>query len=161
MEPEEYKIKATEFLIESLKLIVAISTLLFGGLLAYGSNVTVINGKTPYYLSLGALALSSILSVININSLINKIFRGEVEAIRDKTVKGLNLCSSISLLVGIIAGAFFLSHPQSSSLRSSVSANTIITESEIIVGNDTATTIEISKGKDGKIEKVLIQPQNK
>ena len=153
------KIKATDYLTESLKLIVAIATILFGGLLAYRSNIPVPISIWSYYLSLGLLAISSVVSVANINSLINKMFRGEEDAIKEKEVKGLNIASILSLFAGIFFGAWFLS-VQTQSKPSPINTKcTVITDSSIIVGKDITSTIKIVKNKDGKISEVTITPK--
>lgn len=151
------KIKATDYLTESLKLIVTIATILFGGLLAYRSNISVPIDIWSYYVSLSLLAMSSVVSVANINSLINKMFRGEEDAIKQKEVKSLNIASIFSLFVGIFFGAWFLSvQTQPSSINTN---GTVITDSSISIGKDILSTIKIVKNKDGKILEVTITPK--
>lgn len=153
------KIKATDYLTESLKLIVSIATLLFGGLLAYRSNISEPIGIWGYYTSLSLLAISSIVSVANINSLINKIYRGEEDAIMSKEVKGLNFASIFTLFSGIVFGAWFLSAQTQEPPKSASTENTVISDSSITVGKDIGSTVKIIKSTDGKISEVTISPK--
>lgn len=153
------KIKATDYLTESLKLIVAIATILFGGLLAYRSNIATPISIWSYYLSLGLLAISSVVSVANINALINKIYRGEEDAIKADEVKNLNIASIISLFSGIVFGAWFLS-VQSQYKTAPINTNsTVISDTSITVGKDIGAIVKVVKNKDGKITGVTITPK--
>lgn len=153
------KLKATDYLTESLKLTVAIATILFGGLLAYRSNLAAPISIWAYYASLTLLASSSILSVANINSLINKIFRGEEDAIKSNEVKTFNIASIVTLFSGIVFGAWFLSAQTQTRPVTSRTDNTVISDSSITVGKDVNSTVKIVKSKDGKIAEVTIIPK--
>lgn len=153
------KLKAADTLTESLKLIVTISTIFFGGLLAYRSNVATPAALWTYYSALGLLALSSILSVLNINSLINKIYRGEDELVKNKEVKGLNIFASLALLLGIAFGAWFLSEQTPGSSTPATQSSTVITDSNILVGKDVTAVINVKKNSSGKIDEVTITPK--
>lgn len=153
------KLKATDYLTESLKLVVAIATILFGGLLAYRSNISAPTGIWAYYTSLALLALSSIVSVANINSLINKIYRGEETAIKNSEVKALNVASILTLFSGIIFGAWFLSAQTQNNPRAANADGTVISDSTITVGKDISSVVKVVKNKDGKISEVTITPK--
>lgn len=159
---ENHHIKAVDLLTESIKLIVAIATILFGGLLAYGANLPQITNHSYFYGGLSLLALSSILSVININSLINKVNRNEEDAIKNGTVKIINILASLSLLCGIASGAYFLlNSPTSRGLALSPSSNTRITNAEIIIGTSDEAVIKVEKNQNGDITVVDISQKNK
>ena len=159
---ENHHIKAVDLLTESIKLIVTIATILFGGLLAYGANLTQITNPFSFYGGLSLLAMSSILSVININSLINKVNRNEDDAIKNGTVKTINVLASLSLLFGIAAGAYFLlNSPPSKGLAIAPSQNTRITNSEIIIGTSDEAVIKVEKNQNGDITVVDITQKNK
>lgn len=153
------KLKAVDTLTESLKLVVTISTIFFGGLLAYRSNLPSPEALWLYYLALGMLALSAILSVANINSLINKIYRDEGDLIKHREVKMLNAFSSLSLLIGIMAGAWFLSAQTPTAAHSQSTSFTVITDSSITVGKDNTSVIRVKKNSSGKIDEVSITPK--
>ncbi len=152
------KLKATDTLTESLKLIVTISTIYFGGILAYRSNLSTPGALWSYYSALSFLAISAILSVANINSLINKLYRGEEDLIKDKEVKRLNIFASFSLLLGVISGAWFLSEQTQEPPELNTSSSTVITDSSIAVGKDNTSVIKIKKDSSGKIIEVEIKP---
>ena len=153
---DQYKIKATDYLTESLKLIVAIATILFGGLLAYRSNIETPISIWAYYASLALLELSSIVSVANINSLINKMYRGEEDAIKNNEVKTLNVASIVTLFTGIVFGAWFLSVQTQANSKAGSTNGTVISDSSITVGKEINSTVKVIKNKDGKISEVTI-----
>lgn len=154
------KVKATDFLTESLKLIVTISTIFFGALLAYRSSLVSPNDIWSYYLSLGLLILSAILSVANINSLINKMYRGEDNAIKETEVKVLNILATLSLFIGIFSGAWFLTKQIPAKVsKLNGSDTTIISDSSISVGKENKSIIKVIKGANGKISEVTITPK--
>jgi len=157
MKPE--KTKATDYVIESLKLIVTLSALFFGGILAYRAKLNAPVFLWAYYSSLAVFSLSAILSVANINSLINKVFRGDEDAIQHKEARILNALSTLSLLLGMILGAIFLSLQEVRKIVPTVSNNqTTITDSEIIVGKMVQSNITIKKDENGKVIEVIIAP---
>ena len=153
-----HKAKATDYLTESLKLMVAIATILFGGLLAYRSNLPSPVGINQFYASLGFLALSSCLSVANINSLINKMHSGDGDAIKKGDVKTLNVLSIATLVVGIGYGALFLLDQATADADNAIAGGTVISDSEIVVGNGMKAGITVVK-EDGKISEVVISPE--
>ncbi len=155
----EAKMKATDFVVESLKLIVTLSTIILGGLLAYRATLVNPSMLGAYYSSLIALAISAILSVANINSLINKIFREDEDAIQHKEAKTLNVLATLALLIGIVSAALFLSNQPIQVKVESQSSNTVITDTQIIIGNETQSNIEVKKNNDGKIDTVVISPK--
>ena len=103
------RIKATDYLVESLKLIVTLSTILFGGLLAYSAKSSLLILGWSFYVSLMGFLLSAITSIVSINSIINKIYRCEDDAIQQPRVKVVVIFSVLFLLVGMVIGAIFLS----------------------------------------------------
>jgi hypothetical protein len=109
---EETKLKATDYLTESLKTITAISTIFIGGLIAYQSEEYRIS--LLFWLSLALFTLSALFSVFCINSIINKVFRGDIESIQKGEVKILTLLSLLTLLGGITTSAFFISEKKQS-----------------------------------------------
>lgn len=168
---DQAKIKATDMLTESLKLIVTIATIFFGGLLTYRSTITAPLIEWAYYCSLSLLASSSILSVININSLISKIYRGEDGAIKSREVKLLNSSSMLTLFMGIAFGAYFLTAQQPKPVNSQAeqpkqdiaqSLDTPTTpDINIIVGQNNKTAIVVKKSIFGKMhEELTITPWN-
>jgi hypothetical protein len=145
-------------LTESLKLIVVIATILFGGLLAYRSNIAAPIGVWAYYVSLALLASSSILSVTNINSLINKVYRGEEDAIKKKEVKVLNFACIATLFSGIAFGAWFLSVQSQMILESPGADAIVISDESIAIGKEIRATVKVVITREGTISEVLIGP---
>jgi hypothetical protein len=156
------KLKATDILVESIKLLFAISTLFFGGLLTYRSSITEPINIRLCDIALLSFALSSIFSVLNINSLIGKIFRSESDAIKETEVKVLNVLSMLALLLGMALGAIFLSSQKNKSEdnKSSSVEQTVISDSQIILGkNIQQANIEVTKDNNSHISKVIISPK--
>lgn len=150
------KVKASDYLLESIKLIVTLATIFFGGLLAYAPNATSHTREWAFNLALTLFALSAIFGVFNINSIINKIFRGEEDAIRTNETKALNILSTGFLAFGMGFGAWFLSDQHPVTKKTDKEDQTTISESEITVGGETKSTIEIQKNESGKIIHVKI-----
>jgi len=83
---DQDKIRATDYLIESLKLIVLIATILMTGLLTFQEQVNISN-KYYFYTAITLWLITLIWSVINLNLLITKIYRSEEDAIKQKDTK--------------------------------------------------------------------------
>lgn len=153
------QLKALDVLTESLKLIVTISTIFFGGLLAYRSSLNQPVAINFYYASIISLVSSSIVSVTNINSLINKINRGDDNILNMIEVKSLNTISILLLLAGISLGAWFLSEQTQSSQAHVASDTTTISDTVITVGSKNTSLIKITKNEQGKLTEVTITPK--
>lgn len=154
-----HKAKATDYVVESLKLIVTLSTIFFGGLLAYRTNVSAPSLLWSYYTSLAVFALSAIISIANINSLINKVFREDEDAIQHKEAKALNVLAMISLLAGMVFGAIFLSSQTIAKQQPLQDNQSVITDAQIIVNGEVKSNIAVKKDSSGKIIDVIINPK--
>lgn len=153
------KSKATDYLVESLKLVVALSTVLLGGLLAFRAKIIAPRFIWSFYFSLSTLVLSIIFSALNVNSLIKKVFRGNEDAIKHKEVKYTYILAAIFLVVGIIFGAIFLSSQTVTNNVSVQDNQTIITDTEIVVSGEVSSNIQITRDSNGKITNVTISPK--
>lgn len=153
------KLKATDYLVESLKLIVTLSTIFFGGLLAYRTNLHNPDTLWAYYSALIAFAFSSVLSITNINSLINKIFKGDEDAIQHKEAKTLNILATFTLFIGIAFGAVFLSKQPTVLNVSTQDRGAVITDDTININGEIASNIIVKKDGNGKISTVTITPK--
>lgn len=153
-----HQIKAAEVLMESLKLLVTLSTVFFGGLLAYRTGLDFPVAMWSYYISISLLVASAILSVVNIKALINKIHRDDADAIKRSDVKLLNVLASLSLLAGIGAGAYFLSANTHRKAKPSTPESTHISDSSISIGTNLNVSVEVKKDSSGKIQMVTISP---
>jgi hypothetical protein len=153
-----HKAKATDLVVESLKLIVTIATLFLGALLAYSSNVTSPVIKWAFYTALSSFVICSIFSILNINSLINKLYREEDDAIMQSEAKILNIISALALIIGLITTSIYIKYnPVNTKTPSSTSpATTVISDDQIVVGADVKTPIQIRRNESGKIEEVII-----
>lgn len=156
MDPD--KLKSADMLTESLKLVVTISTILLGALVAYRSSLGSVTALGSYYFSVGALILCSILCVLNINSLINKIYDGKNDAIKETEVKFLNISSWLALCLGVGVGLWFLSEQQSKPINISDDI-TSIADSNIVIGSKNQSVIKITKDDSGKIKEVTVSPK--
>ena len=154
----KHKIKATDYLIESLKLMVTISMLFIGGIVAYSGYVDFNLNTKFFYISISLLILSSLSSVFNINSIINKIYGGNEEAIRVTEVRVINAVSIISLLLGISFGIYSILDSDRHLNDMSISSNksTVISDSKIIIGSAELPSIKIDKTEEGKIKSIEI-----
>ena len=156
---EDSKIKATDFVVEALKLIVTLSTIFFGGLLAYRANISSPSLIWSYYAALGLMALSAILSIANINSLINKVYRNEENAIQQTEAKVLNVLATLTLLSGMGFGAVFLSSQSIPGKPPQINDQTTITDSQVVVSGEVKSNIQVTRGSNGKITNITIAPK--
>jgi hypothetical protein len=85
---EACKSKAMEMMVESLKMYVTLSTLFFAGLLAYYSRVRPTNSLYLLAIALFFLLMCAIISVINLNHLISKTCKADlnINAIGARTI---------------------------------------------------------------------------
>ena len=127
--------------------------------MAYAPNATSQTREWAFNGALILFALSAVFGVFNINSVINKIFRSEEDAIHSTEVKILNILSSGLLAVGMGFGAWFLSDQHPITKKPENEDQAIISESEITVGGETKSSIDIQKSETGKIIHVKIGPK--
>ena len=153
----QHEVKATDYLIESLKLMVTISMLFIGGIVAYGGYIGYSLNKKLFYSSIFLLVISSLLSVVNINSIINKIYAGKQDAIRTREVRLISFFSIITLLIGILLGSISILEYSYQPNKISTSNSTIITDKEIIIGSSELPPIKIIKNQDGHIQSIEIE----
>lgn len=102
------KLKATDYLTESLKLLVGVSMSLVAGLVAYDANLKVAHSSLLFYLSSLLLLTASILAICNILMLINKIYRNELNAIKNVTVRNINFGVLITFAFGVFFGLLYI-----------------------------------------------------
>ena len=151
------KIKATDYLIESLKLITVIVTILITGMLTFQSQINNSN-KIYFYISIFFWMITLVLSVINLNLLINKIYRGEEDAIKQKDTKTTFVIASFSLFFGMISAIIFLYNniPTSNKMNKVQKNQILITNDTIIMDSNFSKKIKIIKFKEGSIKEVTI-----
>lgn len=153
----EDKHKAIDLLVESIKAILTLSTILISGLLAY---IGTVGGGLLCWQNITALSflfLSCILSIININSLVNKVYRGEVDAVMDSEVKIINVVLSLSLLFGLGFSSWYIFTclPASNPNNKTNNSHMIIQRDSIEIPDNFSTTIKIEK-EAGNIKTVII-----
>ncbi len=162
MDDDQLKIKATDFVVESLKLIVTLSTIFLGGLLAYRSNVESPVSLWSYYWALAVLSLCAFSSIYSVNALINKLFKGgaiAISAIQHTEVKISFSLAAMTLLGGMFFSGFFL-FSQTSNKASPISNNqTAITDTQIVTGGEVKSNIQVTKDNSGKVTSVTISPK--
>ena len=158
---QKQKIKATDYLIESLKLMVTISMLFIGGLVAYGGYIGYILNKKYFYSSIVLLLISSLLSVVNINSIINKVYSGNESAIRDNEVRIINFISIFALLLGVLFGSISVLKTRYTSTSISNFNSTVITDEKVVIGTADLPTIKIIKNNDGQIHSIEINGERR
>ena len=151
------KQKAIDLLVESIKSILTLSTILISGLLAYIGTVG--SGQLGWQniSALTFLFIACILSIININSLVNKVYRNEFDAVMDSEVKIINIILSISLLLGLAFGALYIltcSRSNDSIVLKNTDQMTIQQES-ISIPDNFSTTVKIVK-ESGAVKVVTI-----
>ncbi len=152
------RIKATDYLIESLKQIFSLATIFFAGLLAYRSTLTTNELNWTFYTALSFLAACALFSVVNINSLISKIYRGEDEAIYSSEAKFLNCLVILMLGFGMGFAAYFFSNIGSQGELAAVVNQSVISDDKVIVDGKVQSNIEVIKGDSGKIKRINIKP---
>ena len=157
-----HKAKATDLVVESLKLIVTIATLFLGALIAYSTNTPEPELRWLFYISLTLLVLCAILSILNINSLINKIYREEEDAIRQTEAIVLNAASALCLIAGLVTSSIYIYNNPISSSKSKDTLpqpNTIITKDELVIGTETNSKFHIIKDVNGNIVEITIEKE--
>ena len=152
------RIKATDYLIESLKQIFSLATIFFVGLLAYRSTLSSHELNWTYYTALGLLAACSLFSVVNINSLISKIYRGEDAAIYTSEAKFLNCLVILLLGFGLGFAAYFFSNIGSNDEVAVGVNQSMISDDKVVVDGNVQSNIEIVKDDSGKIKRINIKP---
>lgn len=153
---DQDKIKATDYLTESLKLIVVVVTILMTGLLTFHDQVNASN-KYYFYISIIFWLITLIWSIINLNLLISKVYRSEEDAIKQSDTKSTFTYVTVALIVGIISAIFFLSSLSDSNKEQTIQTNQIsITDDGIIMDGNFSRKIKILKFKDGTIKEVII-----
>lgn len=146
------RIKSIEIVIESLKLYIALATLLFGGLLTLiGFNF---NSKFAWTgtVALILFLLAIIMSVLTVNSLINKVYRNDDEAIKRKDSIFLNFLSIILLLSGMIFGSVFILNKQENKLSPIDIDNVLIEGDKITIPSDIKQKVKIVRDSLGGFE---------
>ena len=153
---DQDKIKATDYLTESLKLIVVVVTILMTGLFTYHEQVNASN-KYYFYGSISFWLITLIWSIINLNLLINKVYRGEEDAIKQSDTKSTFTWVTLTLIIGIVSAMFFLFSLSDSNKEQTIQTNQIlITNDGIIIDGNFSGKIKILKFKDGIIKEVVI-----
>jgi hypothetical protein len=154
-----HRAKATDFVVEALKLLVTIATLFFGALLAYATSARPVLGSA-YYAALILFVACSVLSVMNIHSLVNKLYRGEEDAIMQREAKILNALAAVTLIGGLIAAALFILRPSTpkSPATPADPKIAIISDQQVTIGSEVKTKIRITKDSTGKINEITVEP---
>lgn len=150
-----HKAKAAEVLIESLKLVVTISTVFFAAFLAFHASANRAGGSFFFYGTLAAFALTAVLSVFNINTLINKFNNDEKDLVSDRTVRWTNAIVIFTFFTGFVFATFFLSESPNR-MPAIGETSTTITDSSITIGTDVKASVTIRKHENGRLEEVRI-----
>ncbi|MBO2671652.1 hypothetical protein [Shewanella algae] len=155
MTDDDYKSKATDYLTESLKTLVTISTIFIGGLIAFQANKEITSGL--FYWSLAAFTISAFTSVLNINSIINKIYRSEKEAIQSSEAKILSACSLLCFIAGVVLSAIYISSDHSSA-NGNGGTKLKMDKQELVLDKEFFGIIQFDS--DGKIIKIESKTAN-
>jgi hypothetical protein len=154
---ESLKPKAIDILVESIKLCFTLSTVSIAGLLGYIGSIGkgVFGGFAITALSL--FLLTCILSVFNINTIINKVHRCNSETIMHPEVKFVYSAISLLLLSGLVFSGLYISSQRSmpNSTRPTAPESVTVTDDSIVIPNNFKTGIVITKDNN-KIIKVSI-----
>lgn len=156
----QHKLKSIDLLVESVKSVLTLSTAAIAALLAYIGTIG--GGKINKWnlLALVFLFSASITSILNINSLINKVYKGDEEAIMNKEVRGLNIFLSLSLVFGLILSAIYILSCEPEKTKISVPEKHLhIDSSSINVPPDFTTKVIIEKD-NSEIKNVIINGDN-
>tara|TARA_R110001583_G_scaffold195218_1_gene370585 strand:- start:3410 stop:3880 length:471 start_codon:yes stop_codon:yes gene_type:complete len=154
----EEKLKATDYVTESLKLVVGISMPLIGGLVAYYMNANSGNIEWTYPSSLVLLVVSSLLAIFNIHTLINEIHAGNFDAIMGRFIRGVNVATLFTFFSGISFGILYIvKNPIAQSGATSITS-IIIERNKVIVPKDTTIKVDIETDSNGVVNKVKVNP---
>lgn len=151
------KLKATDLLVESIKSILTISIILISGLLAYIGTVGKGQLCWQNISALTFLFIACILSIININSLLNKVYRSEFDAVMNAGVKKIYIALSLSLLLGLGFGSLYILTCARCS-NSGVIKSTdqmVIQQGAISIPDNFSTTVKIEQ-ESGDVKVVTI-----
>lgn len=151
------KQKAIDLLVESIKSILTLSTILISGLLAYIGTVGSGHLCWQNISALTFLFLACILSIININSLVNKVYRSEFDAVMNNEVKIINVALSFSLLLGLGFGSWYIltCTPETRSVYLKNTGQMIIQQGAISIPDNFSTEVKIEK-ESGEVKVITI-----
>lgn len=153
---DQDKIKATDYLIESIKLIVVVVTIFMTGLLTFHEQVNETNIYF-FYSSILFFAITLIISILNLNVLINKVYRSEEDAIKQKDTKNCFIYLLLALIIGIISAGIFLYCVSNSNMKITINTGQIsIMNDEIVIDSNFTNKVKILKFYDGTIKEVII-----
>ncbi len=157
---KDFRFKAVDLLGGSLNAILLLATSLFAGLIAYGAGRTAGSWQWLFWLSLSLLLVTGALCVTTVNSLINKIHAADLDAVRHKEVRYLYIAVTVAFALALIAGGAFgaIAKSDVQPTASMAAPNSVITDSQIIVGSTNKSKIIVQKNASGKIERIEIAP---
>jgi hypothetical protein len=139
----------------------ALSTASIAALLAYIGTVGGGVKNTWNILALVFLFIASVTSILNINSLINKVYSGDDEAIKNKEVKILNWILSLALLLGLCFSAFYILSCKPSDKKNMVGSNRLYVDSDCVsVPSNFTGSVTIEK-EGGDIKRVIVNEGSK
>lgn len=161
--------KAADFVVESLKAVLTISTLLLAALGAFVSTTDLVVPRGLLASALAGFLVTSILCIVNINTLINIVHYGGVNTgekeretplgVRQKSVRFVNFGVLLALLGSLILGSVVVARVKPSP-ETGVANQTQI----IRVGDSVNLTIKgeleitVTTGSDGELTGVEIVP---
>ncbi|GAA5140059.1 hypothetical protein [Alloalcanivorax gelatiniphagus] len=157
MTDDEYKIKATDYLTESLKTLVTICAIFIGGLIAFQSGKAVTNKS--FYWAVGLFSASAFVSVLNINSIINKVYRSNYLAIQTTETKLLSFFSLLLFVTGVALSAVYMSNDNSELKITRVGAKLVMDKHELMIGKDFIGVINFND--DGNVVTIDAKAANK
>lgn len=152
---EDYKLKAADLVVDSLKLIQGLSTLLFGGLFSYWTAHDSPLSTAAMW-GLGLLLAAAICSVVAILNVINKVQRDDGDVIKRWDVRGFHVAAAATLLVGLLVAVFSF-HPRTGTRGDSGLPNTTIDGTGVRVGTEETGTVTVTKLPTGAIERIVVE----
>ena len=123
-----------------------------------GANAGVAGHGGTFYSCVVAFILTALLAMININSLINKIHRGDLDALKSREVKTINVLSLVALLSGLAFGVIYVLGSPLLSQAPMSSSVAIITDKQTTIPPTMSTKITVKRNSAGKVTEINVGP---
>lgn len=158
---ENFKRKAVDINVESVKLYLTLSTILIAGLLTFYSRLQQPDWVFLFGSSLILFLLCAISSIMIVNHFIFQANNDKYD-VRSKRSISLNWIAIILFFLGLVSGGFFItvnSNPKKADQQSKESG-IVIKNNEIRIFSDIKTKVIIENDTIKHVQKVLINNEN-
>lgn len=150
-------LKAIDVSMESQKTYVTLETLVLAGLIAYAGSL---GAETPWYvyLNIAAVFVSAVLSVITLQSLINKLRDGQTtDPLGKSDVRWLGIISQLLFGAGVVAGGCIVLLSPPSTPTKLPQNSCVVTDAQVVVPSGIDCNFNVER-EDGRVKHVEVKP---